>query len=93
MGCEIKRISKLFMITIINILHASISELYKDYNTNENSFKENFSFSEAIKYSDNFIDLDERKAFFNLMILTCNKMCLSDQMMVFLSTPLSVKFY
>ena len=70
------------MIAIINTLHASVLELHKDYNTNENSFQENFNFNAIVNYSDEIIDLDERKAFLNLMILTCNKMCLSGQIIL-----------
>ena len=66
-------------IAIVNTLYKSLSELHKDYNGIDNSFHEYFNFPFLVDFAEKNFDLSERKGFFNMMILNCNKMCLTGQ--------------
>ena len=67
------------MIELINILYANLRNLYLDFNVRDDSFQANFDFNISLELSEECRDLAEKKAFWNWMILNCNKMCLSSQ--------------
>lgn len=67
------------MIQFINMLYTNLKDLYIDFNIKQDSFQANFDFNTVNMMSEKFTDIEERKAYFNLMILNCRKMCLSGQ--------------